>query len=188
MVAHFIFTQVFTFCTKMLCLLLRLGQFLVVPLADYGAHCYSQFYNPNSTISIRILSSIVLVLLITSAVALVVYLKFNIRVLRKKNIFWNLDNDLHVYALVYLIYKAVLLSFTQITISICFLSLVVWYFHHQMKGGCIVRCARVIEYSPYNYVAAADLGVLLSIVTKSQYFGLNVWIFGVGSLVIYCIV
>jgi hypothetical protein len=57
-----------------------------------------------------------------------------------------------------------------------------------MRGGCIVHCARVIEYSPYNYVAAADVGVLLSIVTKNQYFGLNVWIFAAGSLIIYCIV
>jgi len=164
-VVHLVFTQVFTFCTKLLSLLLKLGQFLLVPLVDYGAHCYSQISNSTSSIPIMVLSGIVLVLLSMSVKVLAVYLKFNIRVMRKKNLFWNLDNDLHLYGMIYLIFKAVFLSLNGVTISICFLSLVAWYFHQKMPGSSINHSSRVIEYSPYNYIAAADLGVMLSLIS-----------------------
>jgi hypothetical protein len=59
--------------------------------------------------------------------------------LRKKNSVWNLDNDIHVYALAYLIFKTYFISFNGTTISICFLSLSVAYFLLQTKGGCINR-------------------------------------------------
>lgn len=134
------------------------------------------------------LSGVAIVLLVMVLLSLVIYLKFNIRVIRKKNIFWNLDNDLHLYAMIYLIFKTFMISLNGVTVSICFLSLVAWNFHRQMTGGCISRSPRVIEFSPYNYIAAADLGVLLSLITKNHFFGLNIWIFAVLSLVIYGIV
>jgi hypothetical protein len=187
-VAHLVFTQVFTFCTKLLCLLFKLGQFLLVPLADYGAHLSTHFSSPNISLGLLVLSGIVIVLLVMSFLALAIYLKFNIRVTRKKNQFWNLDNDLHLYAMIYLIFKTYMISLNGVTVSICFLSLVEWNFLRQIPGGCISHSPRVIEFSTYNYIAAADLGVLLSLITDNQFFGLNIWVFALISLVMYCIV
>jgi len=117
-----------------------------------------------------------------------VYHKFNIRLLRKKNTLWNLSNDPQLYALAYRAFKTVFLSHNGATVSLCFLSLVVWFFHRSLPGGSINRLQHIIERSVFNYVAAADLGVLLSLVTKNQSFGMNIWIFATASFAIYACV
>jgi hypothetical protein len=76
-------------------------------------------------------------MLVLNGIIIVIYLKFNIRMIRKKNSLWNLDNDLHLYGFIYLAFKASFLSVHPPTIAICFLSLVVWHFHKDMPGGCV---------------------------------------------------
>lgn len=105
--------------------------------------------------------------------------------LRKKNTVWNLDNDIHVYALLYIIFKTYFISFNGTTISICFLSLAAWYFLLRMDSGCINKMERRIERSTYYAIAATDFAALVSLITQNPLFGLYLWILVFGSVIVY---
>ena len=136
---HFIFSSVFSFCSKLLSFLMMLVGYFLVPLVNFAAYCLIQAGDQNQGGGMRALSVITFILINLPVVMVLFLLKFEIRMLRKKNSVWNLDNDIHVYALAYLIFKTYFISFNGTTISICFLSLSVAYFLLQAEGGCINR-------------------------------------------------
>lgn len=107
--------------------------------------------------------------------------------MRKKNIFWNLDNDIHLFGYVYSAFKVTVITLTDVSISLCLLSLVVWYYHRQMRGGCVGRQEKVMEYSIYNYVAAADISVLVYLVVGESKWAFGLWVLLILSSLAHCI-
>lgn len=111
--------------------------------------------------------------------------KFEIRMLRKRNNVWNLDNDLHLYALSFIALKTYFISFYGTTISICLLSLGISYFLFQMDCGCINKIERNVERSSYYVLAATDFAALVSLATNNEVLGVYSWILSFGSIVAF---
>ena len=74
------------------------------------------------------MNSLTFIFINIAAIFVLFLLKFELRMLRKKNRVWNLDNDLHVYAFSYLIFKTYYITFNGTNIPICFISLIVAYY------------------------------------------------------------
>jgi len=135
--AHFIFDSVFTTVTKIFSLTLKLLQYLIVPFVDLAFTGYLDMLNPNNDISLSLLGALTFFSSLATTAVVLLSLKFEIRFLRKKNIFWNLDNDVHFYGILYLVFKTIIITTTDVSTSLCLLSLVVWFYHRQLSGGCI---------------------------------------------------
>jgi hypothetical protein len=87
-----------------------------------------QLTDETQPLGMKALDGITFILINFAVMFVLVLMKFEIRMLRKKNTVWNLNNDIHVYAMTYLIFKTYFISFYGTTISICFLSLTIAYF------------------------------------------------------------
>lgn len=181
---HFLFSSVFSMCSKVLSFLVKVAEYLLVPLVNFAAYCLVQMGESRQEDGMQALSAITFILINLTVLAVLVLLKFEIRMLRKKNSVWNLDNDIHVYALGYLAFKTYFISLNGTTISICFLSLAVAYFLLRTSSGCINRIERSIERSTYYGIAATDLAALASLVAENEYLGMYVWMVSLGSVVI----
>lgn len=134
---HFIFSSVFNFCSKLLSFLVKLMEYFLVPMVNFAAYCYLKLGEGSQSAGNQALNAITLIFINLSVLIVLVLLKFELRMLRKKNTVWNLNNDIHVYALAYLIFKTYFISFNGTTISICFLSLTIAYFLLRTDSGCI---------------------------------------------------
>jgi hypothetical protein len=88
---HLIFASVFPICTKLLSALLKLCYCLVVPLTDFLVYAANEFWNATNIID-QISSAAACVLICLIYLAVIIQLKFDLRMLRKKNAIWNLDN------------------------------------------------------------------------------------------------
>jgi len=142
--AHFVFSSVFSTVTKMLSFSLKILSYLIVPIIDLAITGYLDMLHPSSGLSLSIFGAIAFFSSMVLLAAILLTLKFELRVMRKQNIFWNLDNDVQFYGLSYVVFKTFIISFTDVSASLCLLSLGVWFYHKQMKGGCIGKQSKAI--------------------------------------------
>jgi hypothetical protein len=182
---HFIFSSVFTFCTKLLSIMLKIFEYFFVPLVNFSAYCLVQAGDPSQATGGRVIYALTFLFINLTVLVVLVSLKFEIRMLRKKNSVWNLSNDIHVYALAYITFKCYFISLNGTVISICLLSLAVAYFLLQTDSGCVSRIERLIERISYYGIAATDLAALASLLLNNEYFGLYVWMLALGSVVVF---
>lgn len=182
---HFAFSSVFSFCSKLLSFLLKLVEYFLVPLVNFAAYCMLQIGDQKQSAGTQVLNVLTFLFINFTTLVVLVMLKFEIRMLRKKNSVWNLSNDIHVYGLAYLIFKTYFISLNGTTISICFLSLAVAYFLLRTDSGCINKIERRIERSTYYGIAATDFAALTSLIVGNEYFGLYLWVLSLGSVVFF---
>ena len=107
--------------------------------------------------------------------------------MRKRNLFWNLDNDIHLYGLLYLVFKSLVISLNGVSASICVLSVAVWVYHRQLSGGCVGKQAKLIEYSLYNYVVAGDVSVLVYLAFGDAQWAFGLWVVLIGCALVLCV-
>jgi hypothetical protein len=186
--AHFLFGNVFKIVTKYLGFSIKFLHYFIVSYIDFIVVCYKQMANFSDGATLTLLAAINLALSIPFVIIILVCVKFELRLMRKKNIIWNLDNDVHFYGTFYLIFKTFVIAYSDNSVSLCLLSLGVWFYHRQYTGGCIGRRQKVIEYSIYNYIAAADLSVLVYLAYNDTRWALGTWIVLVSCEIIYCLV
>lgn len=110
------------------------------------------------------------------------------RILRKNTIFWNLDNRVHFYGLLFLIYKTVYIATGEVSLLLCLMSLGIWYFHRLQTGGAIGYAENIIEYSLFNFIVATDLGVAVSVASDNSVFAFSIWIVAMGFALGSCVV
>jgi hypothetical protein len=183
---HCIFASVFAILTRILSLTIKLSHYFIVPLLDLAVSGYLVMVDPGSDLNSSILGGVTAFTTVVPVIALLVQIKFEIRMLRKKVTLWNLDNDVHFYGSVFLVFKTIVVAFSGATIPLCLLSIGVWYYHRQFVGGCVGAGEKVMEYSFYNYVVAADVGVLVSLLGGSQMLAFSVWVVLMGCFVFNC--
>lgn len=135
--AHFVFGSVFSIFTKFLCVSLKLLAYLIVPFVDLAFNGYQNMLDPNATIGVNIFAGIFFFTSIISIIVSFLAVKFDLRMMRKKNVFWNLDNDVHFYGVLYLVFKTMIITLTDVSVSLCLLSLGVWFYHRRFNAGCV---------------------------------------------------
>ena len=100
---------------------------------------------------------------------------------------WNINNDIHFYGMLYLIFKTLVICIDGVSPFICLVSLGVWYYHRSIASGCIGKTEHTMEVSFYHYIAATDLSVLLSSITASQNLAFALWIFLMACIIFDCL-
>ena len=181
---HFVFPSIFEFLSKMLLLLFKFHRYLVVPLGDYLVYCIVQTHSGSSVIGAA-LCGILAVLLSCTLLATAVQLKFDIHILRKKNPYWSLDNDLHLYAFLFMWFRGVMVGATGTSIGICLVSAGVWFFVGRMDGGSVNKPQRLTERIFYDYLLIGDICVALSLFIDDQEVAFNTWLVLMGLVVAY---
>jgi hypothetical protein len=73
---HFIFSSVFTFCSKLLSFLLKLAEYLLVPLINFAAYCLTQAGDSTQGAGIKAISIVTFILINFSTLVVLVLLKF----------------------------------------------------------------------------------------------------------------
>lgn len=93
--------------------------------------------DPKNELTLKLLPSAAFFSTLPTIAIILLTLKFELRMLRKNNVFWNLDNDIHFYGISYLIFKTIVITLTDVSVCLCLVSLVVWFYHRQDEGGCV---------------------------------------------------
>ena len=112
-------------------------------------------------------------------------MKFDIHILRKKNPYWTLNNDLHLYSYLFLLLKGFIIASAGISLGVCLLSIGIWVFLRSMKGGAVNPPQRLTERIFYDYVLVNDLSVAVSLIFSDQEAAFNSWLLAFGVLVVY---
>jgi hypothetical protein len=73
---HFIFSSVFTFCTKLLSIMLKMLEYFFVPLINFSAYCLVQAGDASQATGGRALCGITFLLINLSVLVVLVALKF----------------------------------------------------------------------------------------------------------------
>jgi hypothetical protein len=137
--AHFLFGSVFPIVTKYLGFSIKFCQYLIVPYIDLLVVSFKDMIDFSDGPTLTILGTLNFILCAPCLAVILVCVKFELRIMRKKNIFWNLDNNVHFYATLFLLFKTTVVTLNNVSISLCLLSLGVWFYHRSLKGGCIGR-------------------------------------------------
>ena len=127
--AHFLFGSVFPIVTKYLGFSIKFCHFLIVPYMDLLVVSFKDMVDFTDGAMLTILGTVNFILCVPCLAVILVCMKFELRIMRKKNIFWNLDNDVHFYATLFLLFKTTVITFSGNSISLCLLSLGVWFYH-----------------------------------------------------------
>ncbi len=73
---HFIFSSVFTFCTKLLSLLLKIFEYLLVPFVNFSAYCLVQASDPSQATGGRVICALTFFFINLTVLVVLVALKF----------------------------------------------------------------------------------------------------------------
>ena len=115
--------------SNVLSYMLKISTFCIVPLVDLGVTRFLSIGAPSTSTPEAILAVILVVLLFPVLTLCLLLEFFELRLLRKKTIFWNVDNGVHYYGILYQAYKAMVIAYEDRVELWCLIGLVIWFYH-----------------------------------------------------------